>query len=190
MANNKIICGEEVLIDLTADTVTPDALARGVTAHDMSGDIIVGTSTKDSDTSDASAKASEILLGKTAYARGAKIPGTMPANGAVAGEISTVNGDYTVPMGYHDGSGKVGIKATEKAKIIAGNIKAGVSILGVPGTYGGETVKAQAKSATPTFAEQVVLPDAGFDYLSQVTVAAIRVTYTDNSAGGKTVTIG
>ena len=94
-------------------------------------------------------------------------------------------------MGFHDGSGKSRIKPTEKAKLIPGNIKAGVSLLGVVGSYGGEAVKAQAnKNVTPSFAEQVVTPDPDFDYLSQVTVAAIPVTYTDNAAGGQTLQIG
>ena len=49
---------------------------------------------------------------------------------------------------------------------------------------------AQSKTATPTFASQTIIPDQDYDYLSQVTVEAISVTYTDNVAGGKTVTIG
>lgn len=47
MAVNKVIYntaqGEEVLMDLTSDTVTPETLAEGVTAHDASGELIVGT---------------------------------------------------------------------------------------------------------------------------------------------------
>ena len=114
----------------------------------------------------------------------------MPNNGAVSGTISTKAGQYTVPQGYHDGSGKVGIASAEQAKIIAGNIKSGIQILGVTGTYGGEAVSAQAKAATPTAAQQVITPDTGYDYLSQVTVAAIPYVESDNSAGGKTATIG
>ena len=47
MAYNKIVYGSQTLIDLTADTVTPDKLAQGTTAHDKSGEVIEGTSTKD-----------------------------------------------------------------------------------------------------------------------------------------------
>lgn len=47
---NKVVYDGEVLIDLAADTVTPDKLAKGITAHDKSGATITGTSTKDSDT--------------------------------------------------------------------------------------------------------------------------------------------
>ena len=54
----------------------------------------------------------------------------------------------------------------------------------------GEEITAQAKTATPYTTQQTVLPDAGYDYLSQVTVEAIAYVETDNPAGGKTATIG
>ena len=43
MAVNQVIYGGETLIDLTGDTVTPDTLPLGVTAHDASGEPITGT---------------------------------------------------------------------------------------------------------------------------------------------------
>ena len=190
MAINKVVYGSQTLIDLTADTVTADQLAEGVTAHDKSGAQIAGTSTKDVDSTDATAAEAEILVGKTAYARGAKLTGTMPNRGAVSGVISTKAGSYEIPMGFHDGGGSVGIDSDEQAKIIAANIKSGVTILGVEGSYGGEEVSAQQKTVTPTRDGQTVLPDEGYDYLSQVTVAAIPYQETENAAGGKTVTIG
>ena len=191
MANyiNKLVVGNETKFDLTADTVTEDKLLKGATAHDKSGAPITGTCTYDADTQDATVAVAEILEGKTAYARGTKLTGTMPNKGAVSGTIATKEA-YTIPMGFHDGSGTVSLDATESAKLIAGNIKKGISILGVEGTYGGEAAKVQTKSVTPTMTTQTVLPDEGFDYLSQVSVAAIPVTYSANSAGGQTCTIG
>jgi hypothetical protein len=188
---NKVIYGGTTLIDLTADTITAADLQSGVTAHDKSGATITGTNTYDSDTSDDTAVVAEILATKTAHARGTQLTGTMPNNGAVAGVISTVDGEYTVPQGYHDGSGKVGIDSTEQSKIIANNIRENITILGVTGTMtGSEDVHAQSKSVTPSASSQVVAPDSPtYNYLSQVTVAAIPYTETDNSAGGKTVTI-
>jgi hypothetical protein len=96
----------------------------------------------------------------------------------------------TIPYGCHDGSGYYEIDPTEQLKIIAANIKAGVEILGVVGTYSGATVKAQSRTFTPTFKDETVLPEAGYDYLSQVVVKAIPITETQNAAGGITVTIG
>lgn len=186
---NKVVYGGNTLIDLTGDDVAASDVLSGKLFHLPSGAQGTGACTYDADTSDATATAAEILLSKTAYKNGAKLTGTMPNNGAVSGTISTVAGEYTVPQGYHDGSGKVSIDATEQAKIIAGNIKSGVEILGVTGTYTGESITAQSKSVTPTTSQQVVTPDQGYDYLSQVTVAAIPYTETDNAAGGKTVTI-
>ena len=165
-------------------------MAYGITAHDASGAEITGSSTKDSDTSDATALASEVLDTKTFYARGSKITGTMANRGGVTGTISTVAQEYSIPVGYHDGSGKVKIDTTEQAKIIAGNIKSGVEILGVTGSYTGEAISAQAKVATPSSSQQTILPDSGYDYLSQVTVNAIPYTESLNAAGGYTATIG
>lgn len=190
MAINKVVFGNNTLIDLTADTITPSDLHSGVTAHDASGAVITGTNTYDSDTSGDTALVGEILSGKTAHARGTQLTGTMPNNGAIDVDITTKAQVVSVPQGYHDGSGTVQIDGTEQAKIIAGNIKDGVEILGVLGTYTGEGVTAQTKNVTPYTTAQSILPDAGYDYLAQVNVAAISYVETDNAAGGKTATIG
>lgn len=192
MAKNKIIYGSQVLIDLTDATLGQadgNKILASETAYGKDGEKITGTCTYDADTSDADASASEILATKTAYVNGNKLTGTMPNRGAVSGSISSLSSDYTIPSGYHDGSGTVGIDSTEAAKIIADNIKEGVEILGVTGTYTGEDIHAQSKTATPYTTAQTILPDTGYDYLSQVTVEAIAYTETPN-AFGTTVTIG
>lgn len=189
--NKVVLANGTTLIDLTADTVVADKLLKGFTAHDKTGALITGTSTFNADTSDATAGAAEILLGKTAYVSGKKVTGTMPNNGAVTLNITKADTPVTIPMGYHDGSGKAQIDPTEQAKIIAANIREGVTILGVEGAMSGsEDMKPQAKTVTPTFTAQEVLPDEGYNCLSQVTVNAIPVAYVDNAQGGQTVTIG
>lgn len=188
---SKVVLGTgEVLIDLTADTVVAASLLSGITAHGADGAPITGTCTYDSDTSSDTLTPAEALSGKTFHARGTAYTGTMPNNGAVSGTISAVATPYTIPAGYHDGSGTVAIDSTDAAKIIPGNIKSGVEVLGVTGTYSGEAISAQTKNATPTFSAQTIQPDSGYDYLSAVNIAAISVVRTENAAGGYTVTIG
>lgn len=190
--NNKVVLASgEVLIDLTGDTVDAAHVLDGFTFHDKSGAPVTGTCTYDSDTSDDTAAVGEILSGKTAHARGALLTGTMPNNGAQTGNISTKTQEVIIAQGYHDGSGKVSILADEQAKLIPNNIREGITILGVEGTMSGsESVVAQARTVTPKFTQQVISPEDGYTHLSQVTVQPITVSYSDNSAGGKTVTIG
>ena len=191
MAISKVIYGGNTLIDLTGDTVVADKLLKGIKAHGANGELVTGTCDFDANTQDATATAAEILSGKTAYNKASKVTGTMKNNGAVAGKISTKAGKYTVPQGYHDGSGTVQIDSTEQAKLIPENIREGITVLGIEGTMSGtEDAKPQAKEVTPSTEQQTILPDSGFNYLSQVVVKAIPYVESDNSAGGKTVTIG
>ena len=115
----------------------------------------------------------------------------MTNNGAQTIEISSKDDAPKIKQGYHDGSGKAGLSAAEKAKVIPENIRQGITLLGVEGTMSGtEGANPQAKTVTPSTEAQEVLPDEGYNYLSMVTVNAIPYEETDNSAGGKTVTIG
>ena len=193
MAKNKVIFGNTTLIDLTDATLGQNdgsQILAGQTAYGNDGEKINGTCPFNADTSSATVTAPEILSGKVGFgAAGTAITGTMPNNGGVSGTIDDLADPYTIPAGYHDGSGTVGVDSTEAAKIIPANIKEGVEILGVTGTYTGEGVTAQAKTATPYTTQQTILPDQGYDYLSQVTVEAIYYNETAN-AYGTTVTIG
>ena len=195
MANqyvNKVVVNGVTKIDLTGDTVVANKLLSGYTAHDASGALITGTSTFNADTSDTTAVAAEVLSGETFYGpTGSKVTGTMPNRGAVTGTITTVAGTFTIQQGYHDGSGVVSISSTEQAKLIAANIRQGVTILGVEGTMApDEGVVAQSKNVTPSFSVQNILPDEGYTHLSEVVVAAIPVTESDNAQGGVTLTVG
>ena len=93
-----VLYGGKTLIDLTGDTVTADKILKNFTAHDKSGVEITGTCEYDVNSSDATVAVAEMLEGKTAYARGSKLTGTMPNNGAVNGTISTKAGQYTIVL--------------------------------------------------------------------------------------------
>lgn len=190
MGYNKIIFGGVTKLDLTADTITPSDVQSGVTFHDAEGEPQTGTSTLDSDTSEDTALIAEVLNGRTFHARGSAMTGTMPNRGAIAETISTKDGVVTIPNGYHDGSGTVGLATSEKNKLIPSNIKSGIVLFGVEGEYSGEGATAQSKTVTPTMAQQTILPDSGVDYLSQVIVNAIPYTETPNIGNGITLTIG
>lgn len=195
MANqyvNKVIYGGETLIDLTTDTVTAAQVLSGAKFHLPSGEQKTGTCAFDVDSSSATATQAEVLATKTFAKNGSVLTGSMPNRGAVSGVISDKATPYTIPQGYHDGSGTVGLDSASATALVANNIREGVEILGITGTMSGsEGMHPQTKTVTPSSTSQTVLPDSPtYNCLSQVTVNAIPYTETDNAAGGKTVTIG
>ena len=88
---------------------------------------------------DADAAAGDLLAGKKAFGASGEIEGSMPNNGGTGGTISTKAGTVTIPAGYTSG-GTVSISSTEQAKIIASNIKSGVTILGQAGSLALPTI--------------------------------------------------
>ena len=97
------------------------------------------------DTTDADAVAGDILDGKFAYVDGEKIEGTMVNNGAVSKTLSGSATSYTVPAGYHDGTGTVSIVTetksatpTKSAQTITpstGKVLTSVSVAAIPAAY-------------------------------------------------------
>lgn len=195
MADNpaaKVVIGNgRVLIDLTGDSIKPEVLLNGYTAHGPDGKPMAGTCDYDANTQNANAAPGEMLAGSTAWVRGRLVEGNMPRNESVEGYIQTADGSYVIPYGHHDGGGKVMIDPTERAKIKPENIRSGVTLLGVPGSMTGtESEKRQEKTVTPGFSDQTVVPDAGYTCLTSVKVGAIPIQEIPNEAGGITVIIG
>lgn len=188
---NKVVYNGQTLIDLTADTAIASDVATGKYFHLATGERVQGTSTLDADTSDANATAGEILSGKTAYVNGNKITGSMPNNGATNVTISSASG-ASIPAGYSDGSAKAVLDSASASALSANNIRQGVTILGVEGTLSPEDdLTVGPVSATPTGSQQVITAASqSLDYITQVTVAAIPYTETDNAQGGVTCVIG
>ena len=186
--NSKVVLSNgTVIMDISEDTVVANKLLYGYTAHKANGEPITGSCTFDATTASDTALASEILSGKTAHARGTALEGTMANRGAVTGTITSASTPYTIQQGYHDGTGTVSISSQT---LLEGNIKSGVTILGVTGNYTGEAISAETRNITPTLTAQVITPSSGYDYIAQVNLAAIPIDYTVNASGGNTVTIG
>ena len=188
--NNKIVLSDgTVLIDLTMDDVKAEHVQKGIKFHDKTGAERTGTNTKTVDASNVTADPAEVLAGET-FGRGNEVAtGTMPNNSGKNVYVTSKSG-ASIPRGFYDGAGVAKISDEDAAKIVPGNIKEGVTILGVTGEFGADDISAQSKEVVPSFVDEQVSPDGGYTFLSGVLVKAIPVLRTDNSAGGVTVTIG
>ena len=91
------------------------------------------------DASECDVAAANVLSGKKFVGASGEDTGSMANNGATGGTISTKAGSVNIPSGYTSG-GSVSIDATEQAKIVAGNIKSGVTLLGVAGSLALPTI--------------------------------------------------
>lgn len=192
MGKSKVIYNGQTLIDLTGDDVKAEKLLKGIKAHDSNGDPITGTCEYDVDSSEVTAIAAEILKGKTAAVKGDIVEGTMPNNGAISGDISTKDGEYTVPQGYHDGSGKVKINSSAISELKPENIREGRTVLGVVGTMtGSEAEKPQPQITVdaPLDEDLIVSPDDGYTCLTEVVVKKVPYEEIDNTADGKGITV-
>ncbi len=87
------------------------------------------------DTSGADAAAGDVKTGKKFFGASGIVTGSMSVyeSGADSGTISTAAGTVSIAAGYHDGNGSASIASAEQAKIVSGNIKSGVTLLGVQG---------------------------------------------------------
>lgn len=92
-----------------------------------------GGTAKFYDTADGTITAADVLTGKRGYGSNGVVDGSMANNGSTSGTISTKAGTVTIPSGYTSG-GTVSISSTEQSKLIASNIKSGVTLLGVSGS--------------------------------------------------------
>lgn len=138
-----------------------------------------GGTSKFYDPSDATAAEGDILSGKDAYISGGKKNGSMPNNGDVSGTISTKAGTVQIPAGYTPG-GTAQISSTEQAKVISGNIRSGVTLLGVSGDS--NVVNTQVASADAAGAAHIVSGKKAYVNGGLVTGQATLPTISQNSS--------
>ena len=97
------------------------------------------------DTTDGTATAAQILTGRTAYVAGEKVTGTMPKNSPAATVLDTETASYTIPAGYHDGTGSVSLsletksatptKAQQTIEPSEGKVLSSVTVKAIPAQY-------------------------------------------------------
>ena len=92
-----------------------------------------GGTSKFFDTASGDITSADVLVGKTGFCSSGSVSGSMANNGSTSGTISTKAGTVTTPAGYTTG-GTVSIDTTEQSKVVASNIKSGVTLLGVEGS--------------------------------------------------------
>lgn len=201
MANNKIVFGDEVLIDLTQDDVQEGVVLKGFTFHRPDGEISTGECKYTVDASQCNALPSEVLEGR-AYAAGSTVKtGTMPNRGGagivITGEVIDHQGQ-AIPKGYYDGSGLITVPDADNIK--AENIRAGVTIFGVAGTVQEGVNPDLVSPAVPVTPYREVVdgedrprtikPASPYKYFAEVDLNPIPCSRTSNAFGGTTVVIG
>ena len=219
MAVNKVVYGTTVLVDLTGDSVTPDKLAKGETAHDAAGEPITGTMESGIDTSDATATADDIAKNKTAYVNGEKITGNVTVFDL---DTSTLlSSEDSVSSTVYQTKKYIQFKANKRANndlyragtaqafmapisffgdATASDVAEGKTFtskagLKVTGTAKANTPTLQSKTVTPSTSQQIITPDSGYDGLSSVTVESMPTaslstpTISVDSAGKITATV-
>lgn len=208
MAVSKMVCFGETQFDLTEDTVRKETLLRGKTAHGADGQLITGECDYDVDSSHATARADQLLAGKTAAVKGTLIAGTMPDCGAIVGEVAQKAARYTIPRGYHNGQGSVGLNEADQNVLIPENLREGVSCLGVTGTLregNGSDLSTVPGKVFLNFAsveEMTVIPNEGEAFSSVsipkpstlipenivngIEIAGVEGTYEASGGGGDT----
>lgn len=163
MAINKVIRKGAVVLDLTSDTVTPETLMSGATAHNAAGDPIVGTASSGIDTSDATATSNDILANKTAYVDGEKIIGNIPSKSS--SDLTSSGATVTVPAGHY---------ASQATKTIAsGSAKTPATIITKNPTI---SVNSSGLITASVSGTQSVTPTVTSGYVSSGTEGTITVS--------------
>lgn len=120
-------------------------------------------------------------------------PAILAISGGGSGNLNTLSitpttsAQHITPPAGTDGYNVVNVDAVDASidsDIIAGNIRSGVNILGVQGTYTGQTPNLQTKSVNPTTSQQIIEADNNYDGLSAVTVGAVTASIDNNIQAG------
>lgn len=139
--------------NLQAKTITPTKSQQSVSPdsgyYGLSGVTVNAIPEAYQDVTSVTATAGDVLANKTIVtAAGQTVAGTMPNNGAVSKTLDATTGNqsYTVPAGYHSGTGKVQVvleqesvtptKSTQNITPATGKVLSKVTVAAIPDQYG------------------------------------------------------
>ena len=158
----------KITITLEEKTVTPTKSAQTITP--TTGKVISKVTVNPIPdeyitTDDANAAAEHILVDKSAYVDGVKVNGTMPDNGSVTKTLDTSTKSYTIPEGYHKGTGTVSVvtetknvtptKSSQTINPTTGKVISSVSVAPIPDAYQ-DVTKVTADAADVLAGEKIV----------------------------------
>ena len=160
---------------LQSKTATPTKAQQNITPdsgyYGMSDVTVAAIPENYQDVTPVTAGAADVLASKIIVDKtGKSIAGTMPNNGAVAQTISVATPSYTIPAGYHSGSGKVSVtvetktatptKSAQDITPTSGKVLSKVTVNAIPAAYQDVT----GVTATASFTtEEEFVPSGGFD---------------------------
>lgn len=151
----------------TTNQMLPSQMANEIAS------IKTATSSGGTDTSDATVNASDVLENKIAYGASGRIVGSMKNNGSQTINVSSANTSYTISKGYHNGSGSVQISSAEVSKLVSSNIKRGITILGVTGSYQGSTSSSGIQVKTGTTSSPTI--NTGLSKIDKMIIYADKI---------------
>lgn len=176
-------------IVLETKTATPSTSSQNIvpTAGKVLSKVTVNAIPSNyQDTTNVDATAADVLEGKTIVTSTGEVEGTMPNNGAVSQVLTVSTTSYTVPEGYHDGTGTVSIvtetktatptKSSQTINPSTGKVLSSVTVAAIPAAY--QDVTNVDATAGDVLAGKVIVAADGTE---------VTGTMTDNGAVSKTL---
>jgi hypothetical protein len=181
------VSGTATIINLTTQTITANGTYTPASPYNGYSQVTVNVASGSTEPTLSSpiATAAKVLTGYNFNDNsGTAQVGTMTNNGAISQTLYVGNLSYTVPSGYHNGSGSVSVSIqtktgtpTTSSQLISpdsGKLLSGVTIA---------AISVQSKTVKSTTSSQTISPDSGY-YINSITVSPISLQSKTTTVNG------